>query len=118
MSGGPAGPQRRAVGSEPATTSTSDRAVALRQAIRRAGETDVERPSFSPDGGVTVHGPETRRARLQPLGQRTRISLSDGGTLVGEAEVDSDTLVAAIDARGATYDAAADALAVENGRPG
>ncbi|GAA4821367.1 hypothetical protein GCM10023201_03750 [Actinomycetospora corticicola] len=99
-------------------TSTSDRAVALRRAVRRTGASDVEPPSFSPDGGVTVHGPAARRARLQPLGQRTRISLSEGDTLVGEAEVDSDTLVAAIDARGATYDAVAAALAVENGHPG
>jgi hypothetical protein len=101
---------------EPARTDPGDRASALRTAVEAgcAGE-GVPAPQFSPDGGVTVHDGWGRLARVQPLGQRTRISLTAEDGLEAEAEVDADTLIADIVRHRSVYGAVAAALDHENG---
>ena len=83
---------------EPAPSHRDDRASALRSAIERACRGSEQPPSFSSDGGATVHDAWGRSARVQPLGQRTRISLTAEDGHDAEAEVDTDTLVDAIGA--------------------
>jgi hypothetical protein len=89
----------------------------LREVIEAAhapGE-DAAAPEFSDDGGVTVSDRWGRSARLQPLGQRVRITLVEDEHLVAEGEVDNDALVASIGDHGSTYEAVAASLDVENG---
>jgi hypothetical protein len=101
---------------EPARSDPGDRVSALRAAIEAGCEAEgVPAPSFSPDGGVTVHDAWERVARVQPLGQRSRISLTAEDGLGAEAEVDTDTLVAEIAAHRSVYGAIAAALERENG---
>jgi hypothetical protein len=89
----------------------------LREAIEaaQAPPPQVPAPEFSDDGGVTVFDEWGRSARLQPLGQRVRVTLVEGEHLVAEGEVDSPALVASIGARGSTYEAVAASLDDENG---
>lgn len=101
---------------EPARTDPGDRASALRAAIEAGcGGGDVPAPQFSADGGASVHDAWGRVARVQPLGQRTRISLTTEDGLDAEAEVDTDTLVAGIARNRSVYGAVAAALDHENG---
>jgi hypothetical protein len=99
---------------EPATSPRDDRASALRSAIELACHGSEQAPSFSSDGGATVHDAWGRSARVQPLGQRTRISLTAEDGHDAEAEVDTDTLVAAIGRHRSAYGAVAAALEHEN----
>lgn len=101
---------------EPARSDPGDRASALRAVIEAGCDGEgVPAPQFSPDGGVTVHDAWGREARVQPLGQRTRISLTVRDGLDAEAEVDTDTLVAEIGRHRSAYGAIAAALERENG---
>jgi hypothetical protein len=93
------------------------RSAELRAAIEAAGRhaaTDPA-PEFSPDGGVTVADHGGRSARVQPLGERIRVSLVNQDQLVAEGEVDADELLARIAGRENPYDAVADALDQQNG---
>jgi hypothetical protein len=99
---------------EPAVSHRDDRAAALRAAIESACRGLDPAPSFSSDGGATVHDGWGRSARVQPLGQRTRISLTAEDGHDAEAEVDTDTLVAAIGRHHSAYGAIAAALDREN----
>ena len=99
---------------EPAPAHRDDRAADLRAAIEAACRTVDEAPSFSPDGGVTAYDPFGRSARVQPLGQRTRISITAEDGRDAEGEVDTDTLVAAIGRHRSAYGALAAALDHEN----
>ena len=101
---------------EPARSDPGDRASALRAVIEAACDGEgAPPPQFSPDGGVTVHDAWGRGARVQPLGQRTRISLTVRDGLDAEGEVDTDTLVAEIGRHRSAYGAIAAALERENG---
>ena len=103
---------------EPTSARTSGPAAALSEAIEAARQGDPENipaPEFSGDGGVNIFDQWGRSARLQPLGERIRITLADQDGFVAESEVDSDTLVASIGAHRSAYDAIAEALDVENG---
>jgi hypothetical protein len=102
---------------EPATSHHDDRAAALRAAIELACRALDRAPSFSPDGGVTVYDEHGRAARVQPLGQRTRISLTADDGREAEGEVDTDSLVTAIGRHGSAYRALAEALDRENALP-
>ncbi|WP_331554853.1 hypothetical protein [Actinomycetospora sp.] len=103
---------------EPARSDPGDRLSALRTAIEAGCDAEgVAAPSFSPDGGASVSDPWGRVARVQPLGQRTRISLTAENGLEAEAEVDTDSLVAEIAAHRSVYGAIGAALDREN-RPG
>lgn len=86
--------------------------AALEAAGRRAGAEPA--PEFSSDGGVTVSDHWGRSARVQPLGERVRISLADHEELVAEGEVDADELLERLAVR-QPYDAIADALDQQNG---
>jgi hypothetical protein len=94
-----------------------DATSGLREAIEAAHEprAQVPMPEFSDDGGVTVFDEWGRSARLQPLGQRVRVTLVEDEHLVAEGEVDNHTLVTGIGARGSTYEAVAASLDLENG---
>lgn len=72
-------------------------------------------PQFSDDGGVTVSDAAGRSARVQPLGQRARISVGGRGRDVAEGEVDLATLITEIGAAGDTYECVTAALERENG---
>ena len=89
----------------------------LREAIEAAHEPRAQEPApeFSDDGGVTVFDEWGRSARLQPLGQRVRVTLVEDEHLVAEGEVDNHTLVTGIGARASTYEAVAASLDLENG---
>ena len=105
---------------EPPFAPPSDRAAALRTVIegtRRGAERGSE-PEFSHDGGVTVFDGRGRSARLQPLGQRIRVTSRPTDGQEAEAEVDADTLIADIAEHGSTYSAIAGALDRENGPGG
>jgi hypothetical protein len=99
---------------EPAASHRDDRASALRAAIEAACRTLDPPPSFSSDGGVTVHDQWGRSARVQPLGQRTRISVTADDGHEAEGEVDTDSLVAAIGRHRSAYGAIEAALDHEN----
>ncbi|MCD2195884.1 hypothetical protein LQ327_21165 [Actinomycetospora endophytica] len=92
-------------------------AVALRAAIESMpeGEPGQPMPQFSQDGGVTLSDVVGHSARVQPLGQRARISILDADHMVAEAEVDLASLVAGFRAGGDAYSCAAQALRRENG---
>jgi len=95
---------------------TTAAARALRQAIEADDALGRPAADFSPDGGVSVFDALGRSARLQPLGQRTRISLADRDRLVAEAEVDGHALISRIGSGCGTYHAVVIALDHENGR--
>ncbi len=99
---------------EPAASHRDDRASALRAAIEGACRGLDQPPSFSSDGGVTVYDRYGRSARVQPLGQRTRISLTADDGSEAEGEVDTDTLVGAIGRHRSAYGAIEAALDREN----
>ena len=101
---------------EPPFAPPSDRAAALRTVIE--GTRPGAEPEFSSDGGVTVFDERGRSARLQPLGQRVRVSLMTADGQHAEAEVDADTLIADIAELGSTYNAIAGSLDRENGAGG
>jgi hypothetical protein len=103
---------------EPPFTQPGDRAAALRTVIESGPRESGPDPEFSHDGGVTVFDDYGRSARLQPLGQRIRVSLTSDEGLDAEAEVDADSLVARIAEQGSTYGAIAAALDHENGPGG
>lgn len=92
-------------------------ARALRGAVEsaHARHGDGPAPQFSEDGGGSVFDAHGRCARVQPLGSRTRITLSSDGSTVAEAEVDTDRLVDRLGLVGTAYDALAAALVEENG---
>jgi len=102
---------------ESTTARTPEATGDLREAIEAAHEPleHVPAPEFSADGGVTIFDEWGRSARLQPLGRRLRITLAEDEQFVAEGEVDNDTLIRSIEARGSTYDAVAASLDVENG---
>jgi hypothetical protein len=95
----------------------SESAADLRAAIQRAhGPDDAEpAPRFSADGGGSVFDGWGRCARVQPLGARTRITLSTDDQMVAEAEVDTRDLIERISASAATYETLAAVLDEENG---
>lgn len=95
----------------------AERTAELRAAIEAAGRREGTDPvpEFSADGGVTVADRWGRSARVQPLGQRMRVSLADQERLVAEGEVDADELLARLASRENPYDAVADALDQQNG---
>ena len=90
--------------------------AALRAVIEASCRGQEQAPSFSPDGGATVHDDLGRSARVQPLGQRTRISITAEDGRDAEGEVDTDTLVRAIARHRSAYGALAAALDHENSR--
>ena len=91
-----------------------DRASALRTAIETACRSLDQAPSFSSDGGVTVYDQYGRAGRVQPLGQRTRLSLTADDGSEAEGEVDTDTLIEAIGRHRSAYGALEAALDREN----
>ena len=95
---------------------TTAAARALRLAIEADHDLGKPAADFSSDGGVSVFDALGRSARLQPLGQRTRISLADQDSLVAEAEVDGHALIKGIGSGCGTYRAVVIALDHENGR--
>ncbi|HEY2225129.1 hypothetical protein [Actinomycetospora sp.] len=103
---------------EPPFAQPGDRVAALRTVIESGLRDAGPDPVFSSDGGVTVFDDYGRSARLQPLGQRIRVSLTSEEGLDAEAEVDADTLVADIAEHGSTYSAILAALDHENGPGG
>ena len=98
----------------PAASHRDDRASALRAAIEAACRTLDQPPSFSSDGGVTVYDEWGRSARVQPLGQRTRISVTADDGHEAEGEVDTDSLITAIGRHRSAYGAIEAALDQEN----
>jgi hypothetical protein len=98
-------------------TRDTDRVAELRAAVEAAGRRAGTNPGpeFSSDGGVTVSDPWGRSARVQPLGQRVRVSLAVHGQFIAEGEVDADELLARMAVRENPYDAVADALDQQNG---
>jgi hypothetical protein len=93
------------------------RSVTLRNAIQSAhAQGDhAPAPEFSADGGGSVFDNWGRRARVQPLGTRTRITLSEDDRMQAEGEVDTDYLIDRISTSDATYVALAAVLNEENG---
>lgn len=99
------------------TTADRGPAETLRTALEAAHRrhADAPAPCFSEDGGATVSDRWGRDARLQPLGDRTRITLADDDRVVAEGEVDAAGLVDRIGGAEATYDVLAALLDEENG---
>ncbi|PVZ14756.1 hypothetical protein [Actinomycetospora cinnamomea] len=86
---------------------------AIRSAHARGGHGPA--PRFSEDGGGSVFDDWGRCARVQPLGTRTRITLSEDDRMVAEGEVDAGHLIDRISTSGGTYETIAAVLNEENG---
>jgi hypothetical protein len=95
----------------------AERSAALHSAIRSAHARGGRGPAprFSDDGGGSVFDDWGRCARVQPLGSRTRITLSEDDRMVAEGEVDTGDLIDRVSTSAATYEALAAVLNEENG---